>query len=95
MQPRGSYTGQILAVFVKKRGGWAHLQLLNDVLVVWAAQGLLAWPCAGGDPPVLGCPLHHGAVDFERQGVDLTVQVHGDGDGSCLSCGESQFKIRL
>lgn len=77
---------------VEYRG--AHLQLLNDVLVVGAAQGLFARPCAGRGPPVFGCPLHHGAVDFERQGVDLTVQVHGDGDGSRLGCGESPLKIR-
>lgn len=72
----------------------AHLQLLNDVLVVWAAQGLFARPCARRDSPVFSCPLHHSAVDFERQRVDLTVQVHRDGDGSRLSCGESQLKIK-
>lgn len=67
----------------------AHLQLLNDVLVVRATQGLLAWPCPGRDPPVLGCPLYHVTVDLERQGVDLTVQVHWDGYGPCLSWGRT------
>lgn len=66
-----------------------HLQLLNDVLVVGATQGLLAGSRAGRDPPVLGCSLHHVAMDLERQSVDLTVQVHWDGYGPRLSYGKN------
>lgn len=66
-----------------------HLQLLNDVLVVGATQRLLAGSCAGRDPPVFGCSLHHGAMDLERQSVDLTVQVHWDGYGPSLSWGKT------
>lgn len=61
-----------------------HLQLLNDVLVVRATQGLLPGSCAGRDPPVFGSSLHHVAVDLKRQSVDLAVQVDWDGNGSCL-----------
>lgn len=68
----------------------AHLQLLNDVLVIRATQWLLAWPCPGRDPPVLGGPLYHVTVDLERQSVDLTVQVHWDSDGPCLSWERTQ-----
>lgn len=75
-----------MAVYRLSGLSWSvHLQLLNDVLVVRATQGLLAWSRAGRDSPVLGCPLHHVAVDLERQSVDLTVQVHWDGYGPCLS----------
>lgn len=67
-----------------------HLELLNDVLVVGAAQVLLAGSCAGGCPPVLGCSLHHVAMDPQRQSVDLTVQVHGDGYGPGLGWAKTQ-----
>jgi len=66
-----------------------HLELLNDVLVVGATQILLAGSYAGRAPPVLGCSLHHVAVDLQGQSVDLTVQVHWDGYGPCLSWGRT------
>lgn len=67
------------------RASKVHLELLNDVPVVRSTQRLLAWSWACRYPPVFGGSLHHGAVDFEGQSVDLTVQVHWDGYGPCLS----------
>lgn len=61
-----------------------HLQFLDDDHVVVAGCELPA-RSRTSELPVLDSALHHVAVDFKRQGVDLAVQVDGDGYGASLS----------
>lgn len=47
-------------------------------------KGLLAGTATGRQLPVLHCTLHHAGVCLQRQGIDLTVQVHWNRDGPTL-----------
>ena len=64
-----------------------YLQSLDDVPVVpGSGQDRVSARCvAGRQPPVHGGFLHE-VVGLEEEVVDLTVQVHGNGNGPALGC---------